>query len=453
MTASATRAGRGHSLRGRLLAAVLGSSVAAWLVAMAIVVGVAWVESGKVFDQALEEGARLVLALGEPAGLGAPTRRLREGSEPLQLELHYQLVRGDRVLSRAEEAPAQPFVSGFQARSGYRDVRVDGRFWRVHVRSDAASGLQAQVGQPWEDRLDLLEEVAEKLAWPALLLLLLLAAVCGWLIRRLLAPLERTAAGIGAKSPDDLSPVPAAGQPRELQPIVTALNTLLARLAGALEAERRFTADAAHELRTPLAALRMRVQLIERRLTLPAAELQPLREDVDRCTRLVDSLLTLARLEPSSHAHSGLVREAVDLAALFAALDTQPAAARGITVACRADVPTLMAEPALLATALRGLLDNAVRYGRVGGRVEITAAPLPGGGVCIRVADDGPGVPAAERTRLGERFFRVLGSGQPGNGLGLSIVARVAALHGARLQFEDGLEGRGLAVVLAFPSR
>ncbi len=451
-----TRA-RPHSLRGRLLAAVLGASALAWLLVMALVVGVAWHEAGEVYDQALEEGSRLVLALGAAdAGAGAQ-RRPRSAGDGLRLELHYQLLRDGRLLRRAEEAPAQPFVAPATARDGHVDVRVQGRFWRVHVRSDRASGLQAQVGQPWSERVELIEDVAERLVWPALGLWLLLGLACWWLIRRLLAPLERTAASIAAKTPQDLAPVPAQGQPRELQPIVDAVNGLLAQLGDAMAAERRFTADAAHELRTPLAALRTRVQLIERRLSVPGPELQALREDVDRCTRLLQSLLALARLDPVSGAHARdatpLACESVNLPALLADLDAQDAAARGMHLQRHAAVASLWAEPALLATALRTLLDNAVRYGGAGGHIEVTATLQADGGVRLQVADDGPGVPLPDRHRLGERFFRVLGSGQPGSGLGLSIVARIAALHGAQLSFADGLQGRGLAVRLDFPPR
>ena len=445
-----------YSLRRRLLVSVLGASIVVWLVSLAIVVGVAWRESSEMFDEALEESARLALVLGtelsaaQRAGPGAPARRARDDDgDPVKLKLYYQLVAGNQVLRRAQEAPSQPFVRDFRDDSGYADVRVDGERWRVYVRHDPATGLQAQVGQPWAERLELLEEMAEKLAWPALALALLLAGFCWFSIRRLLAPLERTAAGIAAKSPTDLTPVtPDAPQPREMRPVLDALNALLARLSGALAAERRFTADAAHELRTPLAALRMRVQLLERQGAAPAPDLQVLRRDVDRCTALVESLLALARLDAG---HEALAREPVDLAWLFDSLDLSTADARSITVQRTAHAPRLQAQPALLASALRNLLDNAVRYGRPDGRVSVSAEPLPAGGVRIAVRDDGPGVPPAERARLGERFFRVLGSEASGNGLGLSIVARIAALHGATLRFEDGLDGRGLSVVLDFP--
>lgn len=441
----------GWSLRRRLLRMVMGTSIALWLLSLAIVIGVAWFATSDVFDDALEEGSRLVLQLGTEADAQAGDRQAlhdRRG-EAMKLRMYYQIVAPDgRVLLRGEDTPRTAFVPTVERSKGYANVWVDGALWRVHTRR-GADGNSAQVAQPVEERLELLGDMAENLAWPALGLLALLGLASWWQIRRLLRPLEDTAQRIGAQSPQDLSPIAVPDPPRELQTILDALNALLARLGVALDSERRFTSDAAHELRTPLAALRMRVQLIERELQLPGHHLQQLRADLDRCTGLIESLLALARLEPQAEP---LPRESVALAALIDTLDAAPARAKGMRLERALAVAEVQATPALLASALRNLVDNAVRYGSAGGRVRIESAPLPGGGVRLAVRDDGPGVPPAERARLGERFFRVLGTGQPGNGLGLSIVARIAALHGAALRFEAGLEGRGLGVVLDFPA-
>ncbi|KTT22992.1 sensor histidine kinase [Pseudacidovorax intermedius] len=445
------------SLRRRLLATVAGASIAAWLVGLALVIQVAWHSASETFDDALKESARLVLRLGrEPGAAAAGGRR----GDALRLRIYYQLVSPEgRVLQRGEDAPSRPFVDPRAEDDEHHDVRADGRRWRVFVLRDPATGLQAQVGQPWKERLELLEDIAERLAWPALGLLLLLVGGCWIAIRRLLRPLELAAAGIAAKSPQDLSPVPADGMPRELRPILAALDGLMARLSVALEGERRFTSDAAHELRTPLAALRNRVQLLARQGHLPAEDARQLRADVDRSTQLVESLLALARLDPAQGLEA---MEAVALAPLVdealahaqaGVADRNGSSAPPASVDTDLAVATLAGHPALLATLVRNLIDNARRYGGPGVRVRVDSRPLPGGGTRLAVRDDGPGVPPAQRRRLGERFFRVLGSGQPGNGLGLSIVARIAALHGARLHFEDGLDGRGLSAVLDFPAR
>jgi len=273
------------------------------------------------------------------------------------------------------------------------------------------------------------------------------------LIGRVLKPLRRTAAAIAAKTPDDLAQVATAGQPREVLPIVQALNGVLGRLDSALQAERRFTADAAHELRTPLAGLHMHVQLLQRQHPQPelAAPFQKLRQDIARVTALVDSLLTLARLDPL--ARTQLVRQPVPLAPLLerlVAAHAPEAQWRGIGLSLRCALDTVAADPAMLEIALRNLVDNALRYCPAGSRVEIEALPHEGGGR-IAVRDDGPGVDDASRRRLSERFFRVLGQGQSGSGLGLSIVKRIADLHGIALGFGDGLDGRGLGVLLDFP--
>ncbi len=447
---AALQARRAHwSLRRRLLQMVMGTSIALWLVSLAIVIGVAWFATSEVFDEALEEGARLVLQLGTEADAGARRELPGGGGEAMKLRMYYQIVAPDgRVLLRADDTPKSAFVPRVESRKSFANVWIDDELWRVHVRR-APDGTSAQVGQPMEERLELLGDMAENLAWPALVLLLLLGLVSWWQIRRLLRPLEDTAMRIAAQSPRDLSPIAVPNPPRELQTILDALNALLARLGVALDSERRFTNDAAHELRTPLAALRMRVQLIERELQLPGSHLQQLRADLDRCTGLIESLLALARLDPQAEP---LQREAVALDALIDALDFAPAHAKNMRVERALAVTHLQATPALIASALRNLIDNAQRYGSAGGRIRIETQRLPGGGVRLAVRDDGPGVAAEQRVRLGERCFRVLGTGQAGNGLGLSIVARIAALHGATLRFEEGLDGRGLGVVLDFPA-
>ena len=456
-----------YSLRKRLIAAILGISVFIWMVSLGVIVTVAWYETSEVFDDALKEGARLALVLGTSMqSQGALAGTLpREASEPTKLRIYYQIVSDDgRVLQRAERAPDKPFSADLNASKRYLNVWVDGELWRVYVLRAKGQNFQVQIGQQWEKRSEVLGEMAQNLAWPALFLLALLGAFCWLAIRKLLAPIEVTAQRIAAKSAQDLSAVSVAQEPRELQPIVLAFNGVLARLDRALQGERRFTADAAHELRTPLAALRMRIQLMQRQqgeVAVGAARhpgsagtagsisgLAVLRHEVDRCTALVESLLMLARLDPQQP--ELLVKETVDLPAELAALAASMPNGQGGRLALDCQVPTLQAQPVLLRSALRNLVDNALRYGAAGGRVTLEAVPFAGG-VRIAVRDDGPGVSPEERARLTERFFRVLGSGQTGSGLGLSIVEKIAVLHGATLQFGAGLGGAGLGVTLDFP--
>ncbi|MCD0504736.1 ATP-binding protein [Bordetella petrii] len=442
----------GYSIRRRLISTTLGSSIAVGLVSTAIVLALAWKEVNDTFDDILEEGARLVLALGEGAPGGAMPSRDRDNAEPA-LRLDYQIVSHDGALiRRGEDAPRRPFVAHGARDDHFYDVRADGELWRVYVRHHSQQDFSVQIGQEWDDRTDLIVDMLESLAWPLAGLWLLLGLVNWWLIRRLVAPLDRIARGIEARSPADLSPLAYGGKAREVRTIVAALNRLLTRLAHTLEGERRFTADAAHELRTPLAALASRIQLLQRQ-DPAAVHLQRLRDDVARTTALVDSLLQLARLDPQSA--EALVTERIDARELLdeAVRACAPdAAARGVAVTVDCRVDALAGNRDGLLTALRNLLHNAISYGRAGGNVEISVA-RQGRDLVLAVRDDGNGVAAADLERLTQRFYRVLGSQVPGSGLGLSIVARVVELHGGVLQFGTGLDGRGLGAVLRFAER
>ncbi|WP_017525779.1 ATP-binding protein [Pusillimonas noertemannii] len=449
---------RGYSLRRRLIATTVGSSIAVGLVSTAIVLAIAWSEVSEAFDHTLEESAGIVLALSEGAlSSGQASHAGAHGN--LARSLDYQIVAGGGVvLWRGDDAPAQPFVDPDRG-DGFYDVRRHDTRWRVYVRHHDASGVSAQIGQEWDERSELISDSLESLAWPLIVLWSLLGLVNWWIIRKLMAPLERISRGIEGKSPADLSPMAHDGQAIELQLMVDALNRLLERLSRALESERRFTSDAAHELRTPLAALASRIQVVQRRHAGDtegssglAADLQQLRHDVARSTALVENLLQLARLDPESP--DALAMERFDLSPLLheaARICAPAAAARGIAIQVECHACTVLGQPDWLLSALRNLVDNAIRYGREGGTVRVSAVQ-GGKGVELAVGDDGPGVDDASLGRLTQRFFRVLGSQAQGNGLGLSIVAQVAELHGATLAFGPGLDGRGLGVTLTFPS-
>jgi two-component system sensor histidine kinase QseC len=440
------------SLRRRLLAVIVAASTVLWLASLGIVTVIAWQETNEVFDDALEESGYMIMAattdwnergLLPQAGAG--------GEHGRKVDMQYQIVVDGRVIQRTGDAPLRPYVSNFDDDHGFAEALANGERWRVFVVRDADRNFEVQVGQQVDKRYDILEELADSLWLPVLGFLLLLALVCWVLTGRVLKPLRRTAASIAAKTPDDLAQVPTAGQAREVLPIVQALNGVLGRLDAALQAERRFTADAAHELRTPLAGLHMHVQLLGRQHPELAAPFQKLRQDIARLTALVDSLLTLARLDPL--AREQLVRQPVLLAPLFervAAMHAQKAAARSILLSLRCEVQEVQADPQMLEIVLRNLVDNALRYCPDGSRIEI-AAVQHAGHARIVVRDDGPGVDAESRQRLTERFFRVLGQGQQGSGLGLSIVQRIADLHGVALAFGPGIGGRGLGVTLDLP--
>ena len=350
-------------------------------------------------------------------------------------------------------ASAGAAVDGF--RLGFHSVVLDGTAWRVFAAQGAEQDLRVFVGEQQRSRTDILLAVLRSTLWPLALGLPLLGAVVWWVVRQGTAPLRRLAQQLARRAPSDLSPLPTDGLPAEMAAPATALNGLFARIAGMVAAERRFTADAAHELRTPIAAIRTQAQVAlaasdddERRHALRATL-----AGCDRATRLVEQLLTLSRLE----AGDAPPRAPVDLAALARRVlgELAPAAlARrqqlGLDApegGCRVD-----GNETLLAVLLRNLVDNALRYSPDGAEVRVALAAPPGGGLRLTVDDAGPGLSDADRQRLGERFFRVLGTAQPGSGLGWSIVRRIAAAHGATVAVDRSAALGGLAVEVAWPA-
>jgi two-component system sensor histidine kinase QseC len=402
LTAWARRLGRAnphaYSLRRRLISAILGASVLMWTISTGVVMYVAWEQTSDVFDDALKDTARLTLALGSPSrSQGSMAARTQDEKELPELHVYFQIIdRAGHVVQRADDAPSQPFSPELDKHSGFRDVWIDGQAWHVYLLRGKDSDFQVQVGQPWKKRIALLRDMAQTLLWPALVLLVLLTGFCAWIIHRLLLPIEQTARRISTKSPDDLTPVPTTSEPLELQPIVRSFNVVLSRLGQAIEQERSFTADAAHQLRTPLAGLRMRIQLMQRQ---QAAEgmaetasghgegLQSLRDSVDRCTTLTESLLTLARLDPTRP--ETLEKNVVDLPKLLEQIrrDLMPTQTAALHIDC--GVATLHAHASLLQSALRNIVDNALRYGPPDGPVHIKAVAQQGR--CrITVRDQGP---------------------------------------------------------------
>ncbi len=438
------------SLRRRLLFLLSGTVLAAWLATAAFTYFDAREEIGEMLDAHLAQSAGLIAAqleheLEDEHGAKVPRQYKHERKIAFQV-----WDRKDRLLLRSASAPA----SRLQSRSeGYGDAVIDGKRWRIFSRWDESRHYLVQVGERYELRDELAESVASHLlhplyfALPALALLIWLAVGAG------LAPLAGVAREVGRRAPDNLAPLDEASAPREISPLIGALNALFDRLRTSLEQERRFTADAAHELRTPLAAVKTQAQ-VAIGATADAERTRALANVVagtDCASRLVEQLLVLARLDPQTALPPG---QTVDLQALAqqGVAESAPAAAgKGIEVGLAPGAAAPVAGDAvLLAVLLRNLLDNAVRYTPPGGEVEVSVRPVDGG-VSLTVVDNGPGIPEAERGQVFERFHRVLGSGEAGSGLGLSIVRRIADLHRAGVSLEAGPGGRGLRVEVSFP--
>jgi two-component system OmpR family sensor kinase len=336
---------------------------------------------------------------------------------------------------------------------GFATIDTPSGAWRVY--SVLAGGQLVQVGQPMAVRRELAASLALRTVTPLLVAAPFVLLIAVLAVRRGLEPIDRLASAVQRRSPRQLDRLPESGWPREAVPLVEALNGLLHRLDAALGAQRAFVADAAHELRTPLAALHLQAQLAERAGTSGEREaaMASLREGIARATRLVEQLLALARSDPGVGAPPTAT---VDLAAIArdVVAELAPLAARkSVDIGVEApEAATMAGDPAGLRTLLANLVDNAIRYTPDEGRVDVAVRPA-GNAMVLAVRDDGPGIPESDRERVFDRFVRGGQTGVEGSGLGLAIVRRIAERHGARVDLGEGLDGRGLAVTITFPSR
>jgi len=441
------------SIRRRLLVFLLALLAAAWALLAFLSYRSAHHELEELFDAELAQSARVLLGLTlhevEEEGESLTDIIGSRAGHDYEEKIAFQIWKGGQLLLRSRNAPDDELA----AVPGYSDRELGGKFWRVFGLHDPGHDMRVEVGQRYDIRDELAFYIVRDLLWPVLLMLPL-AAVFIWSgVGRGLAPLHRVAGEIGRRTPQQLEPLNEADTPVEVGPLVDALNRLLGRLREALEAERRFTANAAHELRTPLAALKAQAQ-VALRAAGDAERAQALRQivrGVDRATHLVSQLLTLARLDPEAAAAA---YADVDLAHTAAAVlaELAPLALERHVELALADgaAGTVRGDAAALAILTRNLVDNAVRYSPAEGRVEVGVARTAGETV-LTVTDTGPGIPETERTRVFDYFYRLPGSPGLGCGLGLSIVGRIAELHGARLELAPA-DDRGLRVTVRFPA-
>ena len=359
-----------------------------------------------------------------------------------------------QLVFHSREAPLHrlsPLVNGFT------DTTVDGEGWRVFAYHEQDDTMSLLIGEKLSVRHDLAFRLATRTMLPFALALPLIALVVMRSVRSSLAPTEQVVQHLSELAASRLEPVSGENVPLEIQPLVQAMNALFERLHEAYEHERRFTSDAAHELRTPLAALKVNAQvMLNGKLDADARlRLERVVASANRCEALVAQLLTLARLEqktsapglrPIALAH--LAHEVVsemsnelldkDIGIHLPALDASTEAVR------------VVGDPNMLLILLRNLLDNALRYSPAGGEVEL-ALDQHAHGVTLSITDSGPGIAPELRERAFDRFFRIPGSQASGSGLGLSIVRRIADLHNAQLVLADAPSGRGLQVRIHFP--
>lgn len=454
------------SLIGRLLKWQVAMMLVTWVVL------VGWLfhtmtgyENGDL-DQRMKYFAEILAetASGSPAESGVlvgrmqATERIYVQGVIQQLEsagdytATYQVFdRSGNLLYRTPNAPAVALTTNNGLSRGTRN---DGDAWR-YARAQSSDGTTVVVvGEAESDRWTSILPMLQIIGGAQIAILVITLLVTWIAARQGVKPLQLLAEQIGKREVGDLSPIQAPVMYSETRPIVLELNALLDRESRRLENERGFLADAAHELRTPLAAIGTDAHLVlnagnggERERAYAS-----LKSGLERVSHLLEQLLTIARVE----APGGLAsREPTDLATLVRdRLADHASRARQRAVSIELDAPEqLVAHVSRsgFTSIVDNLVDNAIRYAPSGGHVSVTIRTNDGG-IELVVQDDGPGIPEHERERVFERFYRMPGSTPSGTGLGLAIVRRVAQAHAARIRFVDGLSGAGVGVVVRLPA-
>ncbi|WP_326533167.1 ATP-binding protein [Pseudorhodoferax sp.] len=431
-------AGR-HSLRRRLLATVMTVIVLAGSVLAATAWRSALRQADEMFDYHLQQMAH---ALRGGIPLAPPTLDANGSDEYL-----VQIWGPDGVqLFRSVPTPLPP-----RAVLGFSDARLQGVHYRVYTVQTPYQTIQ--IAQNLDARQARARALALRATLPMALMAPLLMLLAWWGISRSLAPLERARAEVALRAADDLSPLQGAGLPDEVRPLVEEINLLFGRLDQAFTAQRAFVANAAHELRSPLAALKLQAQAVERAADAPGRglALARLHQGIDRAIRLMQQLLLLARQEAAAQASTPLPPLALAPLVRQAVADALPQAqARGIdlgleTEGDEAALPPVRGDADALAILLRNLLDNAIKYSPPQGRIDVVLGPH-----LLAVHDSGPGIAAPERERVFERFYRSPDAQASGSGLGLTIARTIAERHGATLRLDSSPRLGGLLAALHF---
>ena len=453
-----------RSLRMRLLMFLLAAIVLAGALQAALAYRSALDEADALFDYHMQQ-----TALALRSGLPVDAQGLGPGLDP-QDENHEFIVQvwtheGLRIFESAVGA-ALPQIAVL----GFTNVQARGGTYRVFSLQTRSQVIQ--VAQNMAVRRDMARSLALRTLAPLAIMAPLLVLAVWWGVSRSLAPVERVRRQLAQRQADDLSPVSDAQLPDEVQPLVSELNLLFERVQRAFEAQQHFVADAAHELRSPLAALRLQLQGLQRAGQDDAARAlaaERLSAGIDRATRLVEQLLALARQEAAATPAEPVNLRAV---AQLALADVAPAAqARGMDVGLldadanagseAASAPMIVRGSAeALRMLVRNLLDNAIKYTPPGGRVDVQVRKLAQAqAVRLTVEDSGPGIEPAHRARALQRFVRVgsdsaaAAATTTGSGLGLAIVQAIAQRHGAGVELGTSDRLGGLRVAVQFTTK
>lgn len=438
------------SLKRRLLALALTTVVAVWICTAVLTYFDAREEFGEILDAHLAQSATL-LAVQASHELDEIETEHTPLLHKYSRRVVFQVWEDGRVLRlHSANAPAQPLADREQ---GFSDKIINGQRWRVFSTWDDSGRNLIHVAELAKERDELARAIADNLLKPLLFSLPLLALLLWLAIAGSLRPLVRLTNEVARREPDNLAPLDAGTAPREVVPLIERLNGLFVRIDASLQKERRFTADAAHELRTPVAAIKAQAQ-VARAASSDAERIHALDNAIlgcDRASHLIDQLLTLARIDTLGDEVAEPCQLRAIAAEVIAAIAPTALGQNVHLELMEGDEAVVRGNPVLLRILLRNLIDNAVRHTPPGTAVRVEVSNIEGQS-CLSVTDNGPGIPEPELAKVAERFYRPLGTTASGSGLGLSIVKRIAEIHAASLQLAPRKDGNGLSVTVTFKS-
>lgn len=437
------------SLQSRLIRTSLFSSMVAGVLALLLFVGVSLYQTMQVQDQLMNEIADMLLISDVTTSSGQQVDELSD-----EFDIQYQLKDQQQVLTASKDFHLEEQSSKIKnnVSEGYDFIWQDRQLWRMYRAEDSELNMSVLALQPVGERF---KDLAQNVMGYALVLVLLW--LTQWLIlhfavKRQFKVIHQLSKNIAEKNANDLTPIQQqVPELKELQPIVWQLNQMLQRLKQSLVAEQRFTADASHELRSPLSAIQMRLQVLKRKYPDLTQDLVSIQNDVSRGTQVLENLLLLARLDPTNTRQ--LPKTEIDLQVIVKDVvqALQPfATKKSIQIQTQLSPHlAILANEKLIFSCVRNLMDNAIRYVGQNGHVFINVQQQHQK-LTMTIEDDGQGVTEEVLQRLGERFYRALGTKTQGSGLGLSICQKIIELHAAEMHFSQSSHG-GLKVELQFP--
>lgn len=439
------------SLQSQLVKTTMWSSVVVGLVALSLLTIFSVYHNMSVQDEIMDEISDTLLVSDLSKHSMKQFDQLSD-----EFDIQYELLSSGQLLTHSHSYQHELFEQG-KLSEGFSYFWFDGQLWRSLAAQQEDSQLEVEVFQPMSTRI---EEVLKALAgYSGLMVLfwLLQWVIVSWRTEQQLAALNLLSIRIAQKTASNLEPIQDPDVITEIQPVIDALNQLLARLQRALVAEQRFTADASHELRSPLSAIQMRLQVLQRKYQhVPELhqDFERIQEDVSRSTKVLENLLLLARLEPNEAEQPQLPKTVIDLNYLLArvietvTLDANAKQMLIETNTLSTETKTFANEE-LLFIAFRNLFDNAIRYSPNLGSIHVELSQDEQQ-IKVAIEDTGNGVDDEVLQRLGQRFFRVLGTQQQGSGLGISITRKIIELHNGELHFMHAEQG-GLRVEVNLP--